>query len=519
MLLVTAEEMRALDRLTIERYGTPGHVLMERAGRGATRALLELFPYVRRKGRRVLVCAGKGNNGGDGFVMARLLRAKGVRTEVVLLAEASDVGGDAERNLRAYRKARGALREVSTARQLAEVAERFAAADVIVDAILGTGLASAVRGIQADVIELINSCGVPVFAVDMPSGLDADTGLPRGSTVQAEATATFGFAKVGQVLHPGVEHCGTLAVVDIGIAPQAVLERPPRTALIDAADAAALLPLRRAEAHKGDCGHVLVIAGSFGKTGAAQLVTRAAARAGAGLVTLCGPLSLYSVYASAVLEAMTEALPDEAGHLSFAPENLSALVGGKSAIVVGPGIGTGEGARRTVEWLLARSPAPLVLDADGLNCIAADTTILRRASAPLILTPHPGEMGRLIGRDSGAVQADRVGTAREFAHRHGCTLVLKGARTVVASPSSWVWVNPTGNPGMASGGMGDALSGILGGLLAQGLEADEAARLGVYLHGAAADRAAADGEIGLLASDVIAALRPTMQELKGSIGA
>jgi NAD(P)H-hydrate epimerase len=442
-----------------------------------------------------------------------------LRAEVVLLAKASEIRGDAERNLRAYLKARGTVHEVTTGSELAEVAKRFAQADAIVDAIFGTGLASAVRGLHAEAIDLINASGVPVFAVDIPSGLNADTGLPQGSTVRAAATATFGFAKVGHVLYPGAELCGPLTVVDIGIAPEAFAERPPRSALLEAGDVAALLPRRRAEAHKGDCGHVLVIAGSFGKTGAALLVTRAAGRTGAGLVTLCGPLSLYPVYAGGVLEAMTGALPDDKGHVSFAPEALQKLVEGKSAIVVGPGLGTGEGARRTVEWVLTNSRAPVVLDADGLNSIAADTAILNRASAPTILTPHPGEMARLTGRDSRAVQSDRVGVAREFAGRHGCTLILKGARTVVASPTSMVWINPTGNPGMASGGMGDALSGILGGLLAQGLAPDEAARAGVYLHGAAADRAAIDGEVGLLASDVIAALRPTMHALKGGLRA
>jgi NAD(P)H-hydrate epimerase len=518
MLLVSAEEMRTLDRLTIEKYGTPGHVLMERAGRGATQAIFAGFRHMRRKGRRALICAGKGNNGGDGFVVARLLRAKGVRTHVVLLAEASAVGGDAGRNLRAYRRLRAPLEEVTTASQLAAAAARFADADLIVDAIFGTGLASAVRGLQADAIELINASGVPVFAVDIPSGLNADTGLPQGSTVQAEATATFGFAKIGQVLHPGAGYCGRLSVVDIGIAPEAVAEHPPAATLLDARGVAPLVPTRRAEAHKGDCGHVLIIAGSFGKTGAAQLVWRAAARAGAGLVTLCGPRSLYPIYAASVVEAMSEALPDADGELSFAPEGLARLCAGKTALVVGPGIGTGEGARRTVEWLVTNGRVPAVLDADALNCLAADASLLGRASAPLILTPHPGEMARLIGRDGAAVQGDRVGVARDFARRHGCTLILKGARTVVAEPSGRVWINPTGNPGMASGGMGDALSGVLGALLAQKLDAGEAARLGVYLHGAAADRAAAGGEIGLLASDVIDALRPTLRALGEELG-
>ena len=519
MWLVSAHEMRTLDRLTIERYGTPGHVLMERAGRGATQALLEVFPYMRRKGRRALICAGKGNNGGDGFVIARLLRRRGVRTDVVLLGRAADVTGDAARNLGAYRRGRATLHEVTDRRGLKRLADCLAAADVVVDAIFGTGLNSIVVGVHAAAIEMINTSGVPVFAVDIPSGLHTDSGAPLGTAIQAEATATFGFAKIGQVLFPGARHCGTLAVVDIGIAAEAIAEQPPTTALLQEDAVARFVPVRQADAHKGDAGHVLVIAGSFGKTGAALLAARAAARAGAGLVTLLGPASLYPIYAAGVLEAMTEALPDDDGRIRFDEQRLGELLRGKTAVVVGPGIGTHDDAGRVVRWLLDRADLPLVLDADALTAVAGDLGVLRRAKAKAILTPHPGEMARLLGTDTGDVQADRVAIARSFAVEHSCTLVLKGARTVVAAASSQAWINPTGNPGMASGGMGDVLSGILGGLLAQGVAVTEAARLGVYLHGAVADRAAAEGgEIGLLASDVIAGVRSGLQSLREHLG-
>jgi ADP-dependent NAD(P)H-hydrate dehydratase / NAD(P)H-hydrate epimerase len=519
MLLVTAAEMRELDRLTIERYGTPGHVLMERAGRGAVEAMLRLFPHVRRKGKRLLVCAGKGNNGGDGFVMARLLRARGARTEVVLFGRGEELQGDAERNYRAYRRGRGVVHEVTTENELADLASRFEAADAVIDAIFGTGLTKKVQGVQASAIELINACGAPVFAVDIPSGLNSDTGQPLGTAVQAEATATFGFAKLGQVLYPGSRHCGELAVVDIGIAAEAIAEQPPRAALLDADAVARLVPLRAADAHKGTCGHLLVIAGSFGKTGAAQLVTRAALRTGAGLVTLCGPRSLYPVYAAAVLEAMTEALPDHDGRIRFDADRLRALADGRNAIVVGPGLGTHDGARQTVRWLLAHAGVPMVLDADALTLVADDLRALRDAAGPTVLTPHPGEMARLTGGTTASVQADRVGTARRFAAEQRCTLVLKGTRTVIADPDGSVWINPTGNPGMASGGMGDALSGITGALLAQGLTASEAAHLAVYVHGAAADTAAAaNGEIGLVASDVIAGVPRELAALGKRLG-
>jgi len=517
MLLVSAEEMRTLDRLTIERYGTPGHVLMERAGVGATRVLLDLFPFMRRRGRRALICAGKGNNGGDGFVMARELRRHGVRTEVVLLGRAQDVGGDAVRNLRAYQRGRGKICEVTEPAELGRLADRLAEADIVVDAIFGTGLNNVVGGLHAEAIELINASGVPVFAVDIPSGLHADTGHPLGTAIQAEATATFGFAKLGQVQFPGASLVGTLAVVDIGLASEAIAAHPPSGELLEAEQVACYIPDRRADAHKGDCGHVLVIAGSFGKTGAPQLASRAAARVGAGLVTVVGPASLYLVYAAGVLEAMTEVLPDQDGRIRFDEGALKRLVKDKTAVVIGPGIGTHDEALDVVGWLLTHAGAPLVLDADALTCIARDPSALQAAAVPTILTPHPGEMARLLGTNTSEIQADRIGAARRVAALHRCTLVLKGARTIIADGRQ-VWVNSTGNPGMASGGMGDVLSGILGGLLAQGLAPSEAARLGVYLHGAVADQAAAaGGEIGLVASDVIAGLPGGLRTLRGCL--
>jgi len=517
MELVTAEEMRRLDRLTIEA-GTPGHVLMERAGRGATRVLLECFPRLRRAGRRALVVAGKGNNGGDGFVIARLLKQRGIRVEVLLLGRAGDVSGDAERMMRAYRRGRTVLHELTSGADLGALATRLVGADLVVDALFGTGLDKPVGGLHAEAIELINASGAPVFAVDIPSGLNADSGMPMGGAIQAEATATFGFAKLGQALYPGARHCGRLSVVDIGLSAAAIARHPPRAALLDADAAARLVPARQPDAHKGDCGHVLVIAGSFGKTGAAQLAARAASRVGAGLVTVVAPASLYPIYAAASLEAMTEALPDDGGRIHFDAARLMALLAGKNAVVIGPGIGTHEGAERTVAWLLRNAKRPIVVDADAITVLARDRSVLRDSGGAALLTPHPGEMSRLLDGDTSTVQGDRAGVARRFAAEHGCTLVLKGARSVIADGAGRVWVNPTGNPGMASGGMGDVLSGVLGGLLAQGLPPAEAACLGVYLHGAVADRIAADGEVGLVASDLLGSLRQGLHALREGRG-
>jgi ADP-dependent NAD(P)H-hydrate dehydratase / NAD(P)H-hydrate epimerase len=515
MIVVTAAEMRRLDALTIQRYGTPGHVLMERAGRGATAVLLTEFPHVRR--RRVVIIAGKGNNGGDGFVIGRLLRKHQVRAEVVLLGKQQDVKGDAARMLAALRRARVAVAEVATSNDVAGLAERFEGAALLVDAVFGTGLNAPVDGRHADVLHLMNSCGVPIFAVDIPSGLDADRGTPLGVAIQAEATATFGFAKIGQVVYPGVEHVGTLAVVDIGIPPEAVAAVQPSTRLLEEAEVARLVPVRAAEAHKGTCGHVLVIAGSRGHTGAALLAAHGACCAGAGLTTLAGPASLNTILCSGVPEAMTALLADKDGLVQFDESQIRALLEGKTAVIVGPGIGVHEDAQRLVRFLLAEIALPMVVDADALSCLARDLDVLRTAPAQALLTPHPGEMARLLNAATASVQADRVATARQFAQAYNCVMVLKGARSVIAAPDGSAWINPTGNPGMASGGMGDALSGILGGLLAQGVPPADAACLGVYLHGAVADHiAAARGPIGFLASDVIAGVPTGMARLRVS---
>jgi hydroxyethylthiazole kinase-like uncharacterized protein yjeF len=522
MLLVTAEQSRRIDALTIQEFGTPGHVLMERAGAGATAALLAQFPHLR--GGRVVIVAGKGNNGGDGCVMARLLARKGVRAEVALLARTADVGGDARTMLQRLQRTKVPVTEIVGAAAAARLSDRLRGAALVIDAVFGTGLNAPIEGPLADALHAINASGVPVFAVDIPSGLHADTGVPLGVAVQAEATATFGFAKVGQVLYPGVQHVGALAVIDIGLAPEAVARVAPQIALLGPQDVAPLVPLRDPQAHKGTCGHLLVIAGSQGHTGAARLTAHAACRAGAGLTTLAGPKSLNDIFCAGAPEVMTAPLPDENGFLRFEEGEMRTRIEGKTALAIGPGLGTHDDAQRMVEFLLAETALPMVVDADALTCLARVPERLRRSRPRTLLTPHPGEMARLLATTPATVQADRLGVARTFAIEHGCTLVLKGARSVIADAHGRAWINPTGNPGMASGGMGDALSGILGALLAQGLSVDEAARLGVYLHGDIADHIAARrGDIGLLASDVIAGipdgLRRLVLELEAEVAA
>jgi NAD(P)H-hydrate epimerase len=505
MIVTTAAEMRALDRWTIE-HGTAGHVLMERAGTGATRVLRGMLPQA--PGPVVVVC-GKGNNGGDGFVIARQLRRMRIPVEVWLVGRQAEVQGDAAGMLASWGSRRGAVHEIAASADVAALAARLPRATAVVDALFGTGLNAPVTGVPAEVIEAINAAGAPVLAVDISSGLSADTGRPLGTAVRATATATFGFPKVGQCLYPGVEHTGRLEVVDIGIPAEALAAVGPRCALLDAAEVGRLLPRRARDAHKGTFGHVLVVAGSRGKSGAALLAAEAAARSGAGLTTLAVPASLQSVVEGHVREAMTAALPHEPSG-----GELADLLAGRAAVVCGPGLGLTADTRALVAAIVRTCSAPLVLDADGLNAVAG-TDVLRERLAPTVITPHPGEMARLLETDTAAVQADRVAAARGLAERWDVVVVLKGARTVIAAPDGQVAISPTGNPGMASGGMGDALSGLLGALLSQRLRPFDAARLGVFAHGAAADAIAARrGEAGLLARDVIEELPPTLAALQ-----
>jgi len=463
------------------------------------------------------VC-GRGNNGGDGLVVARHLRRARVPVEVWLAARPEELSGDAAAMLARWRRMRGTIHDLASAAGLASLERGCGKAAAIVDALFGTGLNAPVRGLAADAIAAMNGCGAPVFAIDIASGLSADTGTPLGAAVRATLTATFAFPKVGQLVYPGFEHTGLLAVVDIGIPAEAIAAVDPRVSLLEQQEVGRLLAQRPRDAHKGNFGHVLVVAGSRGKTGAALLASGGAARAGAGLVTLAVPASLQPVLEAQVRETMTTVLPDTGrGAAALADgRTVDALLADRAAVVCGPGIGTAPETRAMVAHLVRRCAAPLVLDADGLNAVAG-TSVLRERSGPTVVTPHPGEMGRLLGTDSARVQADRLGAARALARSDGVVVVLKGARTIIASPDGGAAISPTGNPGMATGGTGDVLAGIVGGLLAQGLTPFDAATLAVFAHGAAGDAIAArQGEVGLLAGDLLAELPSTLARLQSS---
>jgi NAD(P)H-hydrate epimerase len=506
--LLTAAEMREMDRVSIEEYGVPGVVLMENAGRGAAMVALELFK-LRRGAEQVVVVCGPGNNGGDGYVVARHLANRGLEVRVLLVADRARVTGDAAVHLRVLERMNVPLVSAATPGALLEPQRpselNLSRADLIVDALLGTGLTAEVRSPYREAIAAINAATprVPVLSLDLPSGIDSDTGAVRGVAVRAAATATFAFPKRGLYLYPGRAHAGTIRVVDIGVPLEAARVRGSAAGLLGDAIVRPAIPPRLADAHKGTYGHLLVWGGSAGKAGAAVLAARAALRTGVGLCTVAAEPSSAPVIHAGAVEAMVEAVAlDGDGH--EAGERLLALARGKSAIAAGPGLGQSEAAAGALARVLAEAEVPLVLDADALNLLAAaGAPLLDGARAPVILTPHPGEMARLTGQDTEAIQADRIAAAHAFARARRVHVVLKGAATVVAHPDGAVWVCPAGNAGMATGGAGDVLTGVIGALLAARVEPGAAARAGAYLHAVAGDRAAArTGMAGLLAGDL-----------------
>ena len=504
MRLVKASEMQEMDRLTIEGIGIPGVVLMENAARGAGRVFLAHFAPLPNS--RVLILCGRGNNGGDGYVMARVLSEAGLKVTVLVLAEFHKIAGDALVNLEILRRMGLDILEVTSEQQWKKQRRLLKDCDFLIDGLLGTGLNSPVRGLYGRVIEELNRANKPLTAIDIPSGLNADTGQVMGVAVQADLTVTFGFPKVGQLVFPGAGLVGRLVRTDIGI-PDAVADRIPcRYRLTEARDFHDLFASDKPDIHKGNRGHLLVLAGSTGKTGAATLTSLGALRAGAGLVTLGIPKSLNPILENKLTEAMTFPLPETAeSSLSLeAEKEIFRLMEGKSAVAIGPGLSTHGETISLVKRIVARCPLPMVIDADGLNALASDLAALTKCRGRAILTPHPGEMARLAGIRNSDVQADRIGAAEAFARKHGCCLVLKGARTVVAEPDGQVHINPTGNAALSSGGSGDVLTGLIAGFLARGWPPGKAAVTGVYLHGLAADRLSEDmGQSGILAGELL----------------
>lgn len=496
--LVTGAQMRAIDQYTIDRCGISGVELMERAGARVVETIEHRFDGL--QGLSVAVVCGKGNNGGDGLVAARRLLQAGVTVEVLLGVEGDAITGAAEELLQRLQAAGGHVQPLP-----ADGTEVLRRHDVIIDALLGTGFTGTPRAVQAAAIEAMNQSGRPIVAVDLPSGVDADSGAVPGAAVRATVTVTFGLAKRGHLFAPGRAYCGALELVDIGFPVAAIEAAGGSTGLLTAEGVSRALPSRQPDAHKGTCGAVLVVAGSAGMSGAATLTADAALRVGSGRVTAGVPMSLHDIVEIKLTEVMTRPLPEVRRRRCLSLRALGEIVdqlGHIDALAIGPGLGRYRETGELVRRLLRRQDLPpTVLDADGLHAISGDATWTQPG---LVLTPHAGEFSRLTGRSTEQIKADPVGLATEFAVRHQVIVVLKGGPTVIATPAGDSFVNPTGNPGMATAGSGDVLTGMIAGLLAQGIPAQDAACCGVYLHGLAGDRGRDElGEWGLRASDVL----------------
>jgi NAD(P)H-hydrate epimerase len=504
--------MKQYDDYGIRKWGIPSTVLMENAGRTTYRLLKEACL---RPGARVVVVCGRGNNGGDGFVIARYALRDGFDTRVFLTGQAERLSGDAAINMRLYTAIGGRMTELSEYTE--EVGRAIQASDCIVDAIFGTGLAKEVTGLEKAVIEAINRSGKRVVAVDIPSGLDGERGLPLGSAVKAERTYTYGYPKTGQLLHPGVSYRGRLTVVDISLPASAEAELGIDGYLVDGEMLRGILRVRPPEAHKGMFGNCAVIAGSTGKTGAAAMASAAALKVGAGLVTLVIPASLNAIMEVKLTEAMTYPVDDE-GRGFFTTASYDAVVDfvrDKDVVVMGPGLGTDEQTMEISRRLYAQIDKPFVIDADGINAFNGHLHILKKRQGNAVFTPHPGEFGRLVGLSPKEVNADRLNLGRAFAREHQVFLVLKGAPTITFSPDGDAYINPTGNPGLAKGGAGDILTGFIGGLLSQGYAMSAAAFFGVYLHGYIADTWAAKySDMDLVAGDLIAGVGEAIREIR-----
>jgi len=518
MRVLTAEAMQKVDRRAIDELGVPSLVLMENAALGVVDALAERFPEARSA---ALFC-GPGNNGGDGLAVARHLAVRGYEIALFLVTGGREPRGDAGVQLTICRRMGLAIVELSEPRDLPAALAAARETDLLVDALFGTGLGRPLEGLYAELVTGLDRLSLPRLAVDLPSGLSGSSRHLPGPHLRADLTVTFAAPKIAHIFPPAAEAVGEVVVADLGIPPRLVEEAEGDLALLEPDDLALHLGRRHPDTHKGTYGHVLLAAGGPGRAGAAILAARAAVRTGAGLVTVAVPAPIRETVDGGSLESMTLGLPaDRDGELAAtAAEPLLAALAGKSALGLGPGLGTREGAVAVIRRLARQCPLPLVLDADGLNAFAGRLGELAERTAPTVLTPHPGEMGRLLGIPTAEVQADRPEAARRAARQAGATVVLKGHLSLIAVPDGPVWINPTGNPGMATGGSGDVLTGMIAALAARGLGAEVAATVGVYLHGLAGDRAARRrGETALAATDLLEALPEVLVGWVGEKGA
>jgi len=514
MRILNTQQMREADRQTIDDVGIPSIVLMENAGRQAVAAMEAAFEDLATS--KVAVLCGRGNNGGDGFVVARTLAQRGIEATVFLLGSVGDVRGDARTNLEILGHVGLTVVEITTAQEWELHFSEISECDLIVDAIVGTGFHGPLTGLLETVVADVNGLGVPVVAIDLPTGVSADSHELEGEAIEASMTVTLAAPKLPLILPPADAYGGDLVIADIGI-PAAVIDEleGPWLELLTRERMRELIPARAADSHKGDFGRVLVIAGSVGRTGAAHLAALGALKSGAGLVTIATPRSCVATVAAMMPEYMTEGLEETAaGTIDFSA--VDRVLDLKADIIaLGPGLGHDPSTSAFVQAIVERAGAPLVLDADALNAFSGDPERLSgRDGVDVIITPHPGEMARLLNISIEQVQADRLEHAREFAAARRVHVVLKGHRTIIAGPEGRSFVNLTGNAGMATGGTGDLLTGMIAAWFAQILDPEGACKLAVYLHGTAGDLAEADeGEVALLPSDIAARLGDAVMEL------
>lgn len=516
MKVTTADEMRTIDSETINTYGIPGVVLMERAG-------LSVAFRVKELARRceVIVLSGRGNNGGDGFVVARNLHNDGWDVRVFVTVKPKDLKGDALLHYKIAVKYGVQIKPIEDL--LIRQQTIFKPHSIVVDALLGTGLSKDVTGLLSDVMDIVNASGRPVFSVDIPSGISSDNGQIMGNAVKARYTITFGLPKRGHLVHPGAEYSGRLFVEHIGFPKKLIHSEKLNVELLEKKTLYPIIPERHSYSHKGRYGHVLIVAGSRGKTGAALMAAKACLKTGAGLVTLGVPESLAEVFQSRVTEEMTLILPDKGnGTLSgeAARSILDFLHRTAHLLTIGPGIGTSVEITRVMKELIKKSSSPIIIDADGINALRGERGILAKANVPVIVTPHPGEMARLLQDKTGAqkgshlqkpdsgilkgIERDRINTALSFSRDTKTHLVLKGVPTIIATPDNNAFINATGNPGMAKGGAGDVLTGMIAGFLSQTMNPVSASILGVFMHGLAGDIAASvKGLHSVMATDIM----------------
>ncbi|MDD3879478.1 MAG: NAD(P)H-hydrate dehydratase [Syntrophomonas sp.] len=513
--ILTAQEMKDIDGRASSEYNIPSLILMENAGIRTVEVVEDLLESSQDK--KVLILAGKGNNGGDGLVVARHLINSGAHVDVFLLADSNEMTPDSYTNYRILLQMSQNIFPLQVEEDLDRLMLALLSCDMIVDAIYGIGFQGQMNDFDSRIVKMVNWSKAPVVAVDIPSGVEADSGQVHGEAIQASHTVSFALPKIGLLLEPGKDYVGSLSVADISIPAPLLQDKRLKTNLLSEAMIKPWLRPRHPESHKGTYGHVLLIGASQGLTGAIIMAAGAALKSGAGLVTAAVPESQLGVVDGGWMEIMSSPLAENSqGTIALeALPLIEGLLGQASACAIGPGMSRFSEASAILRLVLERAGIPVLIDADGLNALAEDLTVLKDRQVPVVLTPHPGEMARLTGKSIEEIQSKRFAVARDFAQQWGVTLVLKGNKTLIATAAGEIYLNITGNPGMATAGSGDVLCGLIAGLMAQGLRPLDASIAGVYIHGLAGDRAAEiKGQRGLVAGDILHSLPDILQRFE-----